>query len=168
MLTNTFILLSNWIEMSKIILPVSSGMGGRCVCPSWRLQLPWSAQSSRPSESMYHKNGLSDGTSINSFTSEVRTCQCTVSKYLSCVESVCVCVCVCLRSAAAAILWMSLVPSTPRAMTRLSLTCWRWRLKSLLWVRGFYRWTGGFQVHIWTNNGCWLTELLKLGMNNWE
>lgn len=92
MLTNTFILLANWIEMSKIILSVSSGMGGRCVCPSWRLQLPWSAQSSRPSESMYHKNGLSDGTSLNSFTSEVRTCQCTVSKYLSCVESMCVCV----------------------------------------------------------------------------
>lgn len=157
MLTNTFILLSNWIEMIKIILLVSSGMDGRCVCPSWRLQLPWSAQSSRPSESMYHKNGLSDGTSINSFTSEVRTCQCTVSKYLSCVESVCLCVC--LRSAAAAILWMSLVPSTPRATTRLSLTCWRWRLKNLLWVWGFYRWTGGFQVHIWTNKGCCFTEL---------
>lgn len=160
MLTNTFILLSNWIEMSKIILPVSSGMGGRCVCPSWRLQLPWSAQSSRPSESMYHKNGLSDGTSLNSFTSEVRTCQCTVSKYLSCVESVCFCVC--LRSAAAVILWMSLVPSTPRAMTRLYLTWWRWRLKSLPWVPSFYRWTGGFQIHILANKGCWLNELSTL------
>lgn len=45
---------------------------------------------------------------------------------------------VCLRPAAALILWMDLVWTMPKATTQSSLMCWRWHLRSLLWVR--FKW----------------------------
>jgi len=56
---------------------------GLCVPSSWRPLVPRPVQPAGPSVRMYRRNGLSDGTSIHSLTSEVRASLRSYSVYIS-------------------------------------------------------------------------------------